>query len=75
MAKGLGHRLVVGRRVVAGEVVLQLALDVGQQAAGAEAEEVGAAARRSPSSSFIRISQSSACLAVRMPPAGLKPTR
>src|SRR5436190_1021370 len=28
---------------------------------------------RSPSSSFIRISQSSACLAVRMPPAGLKP--
>src|SRR6266566_5431965 len=29
--------------------------------------------QRSPSSSFIRISQSSACLAVRMPPAGLKP--
>src|SRR6266581_7509982 len=30
--------------------------------------------QRSPSSSFIRIIQSSACLAARMPPAGLKPT-
>src|SRR5205809_4120909 len=29
--------------------------------------------QRSPSSSFIRIIQSSACLAARIPPAGLKP--
>src|SRR5216110_2891982 len=30
--------------------------------------------QRSPSSSFIRISQSSACFAARIPPAGLNPT-
>src|SRR5688572_6420025 len=33
------HRVAVERRVAAGDVVLELALDVGEQAAGAEAEE------------------------------------
>src|SRR5467141_1236765 len=33
-----------------------------------------ALSQESPSSSFIRASQSSDCFAVRMPPAGLKPT-
>src|SRR3989454_6104400 len=32
------------------------------------------AEQRSPSSSFMRMSQSSACFALRIPPAGLNPT-
>ena len=36
-----GQRVAVERRVAAGGEMLQLALDVGQQAGGTEAEEVG----------------------------------
>jgi hypothetical protein len=54
-------------------MVPELALDIGEQAAGAETEQL----RRHPLVAqllFGNISQSSACLAVLMPPAGLKPT-
>src|SRR5687767_15194678 len=35
------HRMSVSRRIPSGDEVLELALDVGEQGAGAEAEEVG----------------------------------
>ena len=67
-----GEGVTERRRVAAGYEVLDLPLDVGEQRACPMRKSSGRSQGR-PSSSFIRISQASASLAVRRPPAGLNP--
>ena len=66
------HGMTILRRITSGRIVLQLPLDIAQQAAGAEAEQV----RRAATTARVLLSSGPAtrvdCLAVRMPPAGFE---
>ena len=68
------HRMPVGRRVPSGHEDARAAARCRPAARWRRSGRGPAGATRSPSSSFIIASQSSASLAARMPPAGLSPT-
>ena len=69
----LRQRMAIVRRIASGHVVLKLPLDIFSNPL-APKRNSSALIQDGPSSSFINASHSMDCFAVRIPPAGLKPT-